>query len=143
MAVVARIGCAELHREIRPRYAEAVIVSRVDHHVGTDRHVARRAGEQWLRRFVMVMRGDRVLVWRMALQARAVARDTQLAAVRLVTIAASYAGREHLALLERAVIVDLVEHLAIGLIESTAERRSGRSPRRNSCARPSSGIRRT
>ena len=47
----------------------------------------------------------------------------KLGAVRLVAIAAGDAGREHLALLERAVVVDLVEHLPVGMIEPAAERR--------------------
>ena len=43
--------------------------------------------------------------------------------MRLVAIAAGDAGGEHLALLERAVIVDLVEHLPVGVIEPACERR--------------------
>ena len=35
-----RVRHAELHREVRARDAEAVIVARVDHHVGGGRHVA-------------------------------------------------------------------------------------------------------
>src|SRR5262249_48299957 len=35
------------------------------------------------------------------------------------------AGGEHLALLERAVVVDLVEHLPVGLIKAPANRRNG------------------
>ena len=47
----------------------------------------------------------------------------ELCAVRLVAVAAGHAGREHPALLERAVIVDLVAHLPVGLIEAARQRR--------------------
>ena len=108
MAVVAGIRRAELCRQIGPRDAEAVIVPAIDHHVGARRHVAGRAGERRIGALVVVMRRGRVLVGRVALQADAVARKPQLGAVRLVAVAAGDAGREHLALLERAVVVDLV-----------------------------------
>ena len=49
--------------------------------------------------------------------------SAQLGAVRLMAIAAGDAGREHLALLERAVVVDLVEHLPVGMIEPARKRR--------------------
>ena len=120
MAVVAGIRRAELCREIGPRDAQAVIVPAIDHHVGAGRHVARRAGERRIGALVVVMRRGRVLVGRMALQADAVARKPQLGAVRLVAVAAGDAGREHLALLERAVVVDLVEHLPVGMVEPAA-----------------------
>src|SRR5262245_18247532 len=43
--------------------------------------------------------------------------------MRIVTITAGDAGREHLALPERSVVIDFVEHLAVGLIQSLAEKR--------------------
>src|SRR5262245_36229392 len=43
--------------------------------------------------------------------------------MRIVTITAGDARREHLALLERSVVIDFIEHLAVGLIESLAEKR--------------------
>src|SRR5215211_5127975 len=73
---------------------------------------------------MVVMRCRRILVERMTLQADAVAGNAQLGAVRLVAIAAGDAGREHLALLERAVIVDLVAHLPVGVIEPAGKRRN-------------------
>src|SRR5215510_4725684 len=69
----------------------------------------------------MAVRGRRVLVGGVALQADAVASRAQLHAVRLVAVAAGDAGREHPALLERAVVVDLVEHLPVGMIEPARE----------------------
>jgi hypothetical protein len=60
----------------------------------------------------------------MALQACVVAGKPQLAAVRIVAIAARDARCEHLALLERAVIIDLVARLAVGLVEPTGDRRN-------------------
>ena len=95
-----------------------MIVPPVDDHVGPGRHVARRAGERRVHRLVAVMRDGRVFVGRVTLQTGAVAGEAQLGAMRIVAIAAGDAGREHLALLERAVIVDLVEHLPVGMIET-------------------------
>src|SRR5215471_264527 len=40
-----------------------------------------------------------------------------------MTVAAGDTGREHLALFERAVIVDLVKHLPVSMIEPAPERR--------------------
>src|SRR4051812_17641140 len=65
-----------------------------------------------------------VFVGRMTLRAGIVTRKPQLGTMWIVTIAAGDAGREHLALLERAVVVDLVEHLTVGVIEPAAERRN-------------------
>ena len=54
--------------------------------------------------------------------------SSQLGAVRIVAVAAGDAGGEHLALLERAVVVDLVAHLPVGVIEAAA-----RAARRHGC----------
>jgi hypothetical protein len=70
---------------------------------------------------MMVMRDRRVRAGGVALEADAVAGYAKLPGVRLVTIAAGDAGREHLALLERAVFVDLVLHLPVGLVETAGE----------------------
>ena len=43
--------------------------------------------------------------------------------MRVVAIATGDARSEHLALLERAVIVDFIEHLPVGVIEPSAEHR--------------------
>ena len=58
---------------------------------------------------VTAMRGGLVGVGRVTLQADAVPRRAQLGAVRIVAIAAGDAGREHPALLEGAVVVDLFD----------------------------------
>src|SRR5260221_12965085 len=42
-----------------------------------------------------------------------------------VAIAAGHAGREHLALLKRAIIVDLVKHLSVRVIKPANEERDG------------------
>ena len=70
----------------------------------------------------MMARG-RIFFRRMALLADGVTRSAKLAAVRLVAVAAGHAGCEHLALLERAVVVDLVAHLPVGLVEAARKRR--------------------
>src|SRR6516165_8282132 len=123
MAIVASIRRADPCRQVGTRDAEAVIVPVVDHHIGALRHVAGRAGERRARAFMAVMRGGRVFLRRVTLRADAVAGRAQLRRVRLVTIAAGDTGSEHPALLERAVIVDLVLHLAIGVIEPACEGR--------------------
>jgi len=123
MAVVAGIGRGELCRQVGPRDAEAVIVAPVDHHIGALRHVAGRAGERGARAFMAVMGGSRVFLRRVTLHADAVTGGARLRCVRLVAIAAGDAGSEHPALLERAVIVDLIAHLPVGLIEPAREQR--------------------
>src|SRR6266478_5010678 len=75
----------------------------------------------------------------MALQAHAVACNTEFGGMGLVAIAAGHAGREHLALLERAVIVDLVEHLPVGMIETAGERRNRVRVGQRSSGEPSLG----
>ena len=74
---------------------------------------------------MLVVCDGRVLVGRVALQADPVARYPKLCAVRIVAIAAGDARCEHLALLERAVIVNLVLHLPVGVIKPTTERGDG------------------
>src|ERR1700758_2581630 len=69
------------------------------------------------------MRDSSIFVGGVTLQTESVARDPQLRAVRLVAIAAGDTGSEHLALLERAVIIDLVKHLPIRMIERGDKRR--------------------
>src|SRR5262247_1465823 len=61
----------------------------------------------------------------MTLQADTVPGRAKFSAVGFVAIAAGNAGGEHLALLERTVVVDLVEHLPVGLIKAPANRRNG------------------
>ena len=64
-----------------------------------------------------------VLLRRVALLAYAVPRSAKLAAVRLVAVAAGNARGKHLALLERAVVVDLVAHLPVRFVETAGKRR--------------------
>ena len=100
-----------------------MVVAAVDAHVGARRHMTGGAGGRRAHGLVTVVRDRRVLVGRMTLQANAVTGRAQLRAVRLVAIAAGDAGRKHPALLERAVIVDFVEHLPVGVIAPAGERR--------------------
>ena len=60
---------------------------------------------------------------RMTLRAHGVAFGAQLAAMRLVAIAAGDACRVHLALQERTPVVDFVALLPIGMVERRAEQR--------------------
>ena len=61
VAVVAGIGDAEADREVRPRHAEAMIVARIDHHIGARRHVAGRAARRRRALRMMVVRHGGVL----------------------------------------------------------------------------------
>src|SRR5262245_32235009 len=54
----------------------------------------------------------------MALQAGVIAGRAKLGAVWFMAITAGHAGGEHFALFERAIVVDLVQHLPIGLVET-------------------------
>src|SRR5712671_3212624 len=70
-----------------------------------------------------MVRHRRVFVVGVTLQTDAIAGSAQLRAMRLMAIAAGDAGCEHLALLERPVIVDLVEHLPVSMIAPRCQRR--------------------
>src|SRR5450432_45533 len=67
-----------------------------------------------------------VFFLRVTLETGTVAGEPQFRAVGIVAIAAGNAGGEHLALLERAVIVGLlgVQHLSVGLIETPGDRQN-------------------
>ena len=137
MAIVASVGGAEFHRQVRSRNPQTVIVPRIDDHVGARRHMTRRAADRRLYGFMMAMSGGGVLVGRVTLQTDAVTGCSQFVAVRIVAIAAGDARREHPALLERAVIVDFVLHLPVGVVETMAELRNGMGVRQPLTGRPS------
>src|SRR6516225_859108 len=103
MSGVAGVGGAKLHREIGPRNPKAMVVPLVDHHVGTDRHMARHACEFWSHPFVVAVRSDLILVGGVTSQAYAVTVRSKPCGVRFMAVAAGDARCEHLALLERAV----------------------------------------
>src|SRR5262249_12906060 len=69
--------------------------------------------------FMVAMRSVLVFGGRVALQADAIPRRTQSGAVRIVAIAACDTRCEHLALLERKVVVELLDisHLTVGVCE--------------------------
>jgi hypothetical protein len=122
VAVGAGVVGLKLVGQIGAWNAEAVIVPLIDHHEGPLRHMAGHATDRRGDALVMIMRGTSVGIG-VALQADLVARELQLGTVRIVTIAAGDAGRVHPALLERAVIIDLIEHLPVRLVESLCQRR--------------------
>ena len=123
VTVVAGVRRSEPDGEIGPRNAQRVVVARVDDHVGAGRHVAGGAADGRIDARVPVVRGDSVFLRRVALQTDAVAGEFQPGTVRIVAVAAGDALGEHLALLERAVIVDFILHLPVGEIEAAGERR--------------------
>jgi hypothetical protein len=70
---------------------------------------------------MVLMCGVRIFVARVTFEADSITRKPQLGAVWVVAIATGDARGEHLALLERAVIIDLVEHLTVGRIKPSAK----------------------
>ncbi|MNO62954.1 hypothetical protein D3C76_536390 [compost metagenome] len=134
VAVGARVGAGGLGRKVRAWDAQAVIATRVDHHVGLGRHVAvdalrpRRVDRMVMVRFTVVVPGlqagearqRRLAV--MTLQAEAVTLDFYLGGMRVVTVATADPGGEHLALGERAVFIDFAVDLTIGVVEAGAQR---------------------
>src|SRR6201987_4512339 len=100
VTIVTGVGSAKLHGKIGPWDSKAVIVPLVDHHVGTDRHVARRARDLRCHVTVVGVRGNFVVLGCMTLQTYAVAFHPQPGGMWLVAIAAGDAGRKHPALLE-------------------------------------------
>ena len=86
MAAGAGVRRAGAGGEVRPRHLEAVIVARVDHHVGLGRHVAVDALAAGLARRVVVVLGHVERAGQVALAADGVALGAQLQAVRLVAV---------------------------------------------------------
>jgi hypothetical protein len=74
---------------------------------------------------MLPVRNRRVFRGRMALSADGIDGGFQLAAVRIVAIAAGDAGRKHPAQLERRVVVGFlfVAHLAVGMEQPAVEQR--------------------
>src|SRR5262249_8924205 len=133
VAVVAGIRGAEPGGEVRTRDAEAVIVPLIDDHVGACGHVTGRAGQAAV--VTMVALGG-IRLGGVALSADTILGKAKLGAMRLMAITAGYAGGKHLALLERAIVVDLIKHLAVGLIDAATDRRNGMRLRQPSTRQP-------
>ena len=117
MAARAGIGSAELHGQIGPGHAEAVVAARVHDHVRAHRHVTFDAAGARCAGAMVVMRGGVELRRRMAARAGAAGRLRHPQAVRVVAVAARHAGAVHLALEKRPVLVHLPENLSIRVIE--------------------------
>src|SRR6266481_7960083 len=73
--------------------------------------------------FVVVVRCRVVLTWQVTGGAEGIALGAQLSAVGVVAVAASDAARVHLALEERAPVVNLAALLAINMIKRAGEQR--------------------
>src|SRR5262249_34411236 len=76
-----------------------------------------------------------ILVGRVTLHADPVAGSAKLRTVRLVAITANDASPERLALFERAIVINLIEHLPVRMKEPLHERLDdmcvGKPPARN------------
>jgi hypothetical protein len=127
-ALGAGQGRLQLLGEVRPRDLEAVIGPAIDDHEGLLDHVAVDAPDRSgvtaagdLR--VEVMLGAAVDGPIVTLEAELVPFAHQSETVAVVTVAAADPLRVHPALQERAVDVDLVADLTVGVIEALAEER--------------------
>jgi len=123
VARVAGVRGAELHRQVGPRHPQAVVATRIDHHVGRRRHVAVGALGAARALGMEVMRLGVVLRREVALRAHRVARRAQLLRVRVVAVAARHARAVHPALQERTPDEHLVALLAVGVIEARRQQR--------------------
>src|SRR6201988_1125010 len=124
VAVIARVRGAEFYREVGPRNSKTMVMAAIDHHVASHRHVARSAA-QFRAASMLPVRNRLVFRGRVTLSADGIDGGLQLAAVRIVAIAAGDAGRKHLAQLERRVVVGflIVTHLPVGMEKPALERR--------------------
>ena len=100
-----------------------MVASAVDYHVVLRRHMAVGAGGALgAHRVVMVFRSV-IAGGFVALGTDAVTRRSQFVAVRFVAVGADHARLVHLALHKGAVDIDLVENLAIGVIQRIQQQR--------------------
>lgn len=123
VAAVAGVGHPQLHRQIRPGNAEAVIATRVHAHVGGRRHVALDAPRSRRVRTMKVVLRARVGLRRMASQTDAVPVSGDLRPVGVVAVAATHPFGEHPALEERAVLIHLTFDLTVGKVEVVVQQR--------------------
>ena len=123
----ARVGHADLHREVGARDPYAVVGTELNSHVGPGRHVAGDARGAFGAFLVEVMLGrieipgrtgkTRIRIRLVALDADLVARQPEFAGVGVVAVRTGDAALEHETLTERAVHVHLFELLAVGVVE--------------------------
>ena len=123
MTAIASVRRAQLYRQIRPGHAQAVIAPWIDDHVGSVRHVTSHACGARAGGLVMMVRRGVVFARQMTGGTKSVPLRAQLSTVRVVAVAASDTVRVHLALQERAPVVNLAALLAIGVVERTREQR--------------------
>ena len=117
VALVAGIGRPHGDAQVGAGNPHAVVAARIHAHVGGFRHVAVGAEGAARVRRMMVMGLGIVFLRLVALGTDAVVRRPQGQAVGLVAVAADHAGLVHLALQEGAVDIDLVQDLAIGVVQ--------------------------
>jgi hypothetical protein len=126
--VVARVGHAEISREIRTRIANAVVGAPVHHHVGLLGHVAldaqpAGAGFAFMDLLVEVVVRCVVGPSLVALQAQLVVFLVPFQAVHVVAVAATNARSVHFALHKRGVNVHLFQNLAVREVQPLAQER--------------------
>ena len=94
----AGVGRADLDRQIRARHTQAVVVARMDDHVGLRRHVATGTRRSRRADTMEMMRRAVVLRRQVALAADGVSGGAQFQAVRLVAVRARHPPLIHPAL---------------------------------------------
>ena len=123
VTAIASVRRAEFYGQIRPGHAQTVIVPWIDDHVGGGRHVAGHTRSAGAGGRVMMVRRRVVFAWQMAGGAEGIALRAQLSAVRVMAVAASNTARVHLALEERAPIVNLAALLSVAVVKGRGEER--------------------
>src|SRR4029453_13074615 len=123
MAPAARIRRPELHAQIGPRDAKAVVPPRIDRHIGRLRHVAIHTQSAWLTVGMTMVDRPVVFAWRMLVARRAnlISFVLEPGGMRVMTIGALNPLVIHLALHERAVFIDLVENLPVSVVARAGE----------------------
>jgi hypothetical protein len=122
VAVGAGIGATEREPEIRARNPEAVVVPQVHAHVVTREHVAGDATRTGRIPFVVMVLGHRVHVRAVTTEAEQILLFGRLQRVGFVAVGADDARGVHPTLEEGTPDVDLVENLAIRVIEGLVEK---------------------
>ena len=123
MAVGAGIGRADLHRQVRPRHAKAMITPAIDDHIEALDHVTGDTLCGFGVRLVEVMLRPVVCGWQMTLCAQRIALGAQVTAVGLMAIRAGDSRLIHLALQERPILVHLIADLAVSVVERFIQER--------------------
>jgi hypothetical protein len=104
-------------REFWPRHPHAVIPAGIDDHVSALHHVTLHTEISCGIVLVKVMGMNSIFFLEMASVTQSISLDKDLAAVGFVTVSAAHSCLEHFALQERAINIDLLIDLAVGIVK--------------------------